>query len=237
MIRGAGALLMTAGLGILLCVVHSVVAGDSANQEHQADLDRQLRADWADSSVMHPAALESTSGVPRGSAIAVVHIPRLGADYQRVVLEGTDEAELAQGPGHYPGTAMPGQRGNVALAGHRVGQGSPFLDIDQLRPGDPIVLETAGSWFVYRVLGDPASGNFAADPSGIPGKQIVPPDRIEVISPVPNGSPHAAPGGSYLTLTTCHPRFSDRQRLILHAALDGSATSKAEDPDGPPALR
>ncbi|MFL6097870.1 MAG: sortase domain-bontaining protein [Blastococcus sp.] len=66
------------------------------------------------------------------------------------MLEGTAEKELSQGPGHYEGTALPGQPGNMGLAGHRVGKGSPFLDLDQLRPRDPIVVETVDSWFVYR---------------------------------------------------------------------------------------
>jgi sortase A len=172
-----------------------------------------------------------------GTAFAVLHIPRLGADYARVVLEGTDEEELKQGPGHYVGTAMPGERGNVSLAGHRVGKGSPFLDLDRLRPGDAIVVETADSWFVYRVLGDRATGNLAADPSGIPGQEIVSPSAVRVISPTPDAPTGARATGSYLTLTTCHPRFSARQRLVVHAALEGHGTSKTAEPDGPPALR
>src|SRR5206468_6770200 len=94
-----------------------------------------------------------------GAPVAVVHIPRLGSDYQRVIVEGTEQTQLAQGPGHYVGAAMPGQQGNFALAGHRVGKGSPFLDLDTMRPGDPIVVETATQWYVYRVLGGAGSGS------------------------------------------------------------------------------
>jgi sortase A len=118
----------------------------------------------------------------------------------------------------------------MGLAGHRVGKGSPFLDLDQLQAGDPIVIETVDSWFVYRVLGDD-------DPSGIPGQEIVRPTDVQVLNPTPNGPAGAAPTGSYLTLTTCHPRFSARQRLVIHASLDGGAVAKATTPDGPPALR
>jgi sortase A len=151
------------------------------------------------------------------------------------VLEGTAEDQLSRGPGHYVGTALPGQPGNLALAGHRVGKGSPFLDADQLRPGDPIVVETADSWFVYRVLGDPDTGDYTTDPSGIPGQQIVRPTDVAVIAPTP-GAVGVAPSAAYLTLTTCHPKYSARQRLIVHAVLDGGAISKADAPDGPPAL-
>ena len=171
-----------------------------------------------------------------GDAFAVLRIPRLGEDYTRVVLEGTEEEQLSQGPGHYVDSAMPGEDGNVAFAGHRVGKGSPFLELDAMRPGDPVVVETADSWFVYRVLGDPATGDVGTDPSGIPGMQVVSPSAIEVISPTPDAAASAAPSGAYLTLTTCHPRYSARQRLVVHARLDGGALSKAEYPDGPDAL-
>jgi sortase A len=152
-----------------------------------------------------------------------------------VIVEGAAQDQLAQGPGHYIGTAMPGEQGNLAIAGHRVGRGSPFLDLDQMRPGDPIVVETADAWFVYRVLGDPATGSFD-DPSGIPGQEIVRPEAVSVISPTPGGPAEGPASGAYLTLTTCHPKYSAQQRLIIHARLDGAPISKATTPDGPPAL-
>jgi sortase A len=98
------------------------------------------------------------------------------------------------------------------------------------------VLETRDSRFVYRVLGDRKTGNFASDPSGIPGRQVVNPTDLKVIAPTPNQPSDAAPSGAYLTLTTCHPRFSARQRLIVHAALDRAALTNAGEPDGPDAL-
>ncbi|WP_249933164.1 sortase [Blastococcus sp. CCUG 61487] len=131
---------------------------------------------------------------------------------------------------------MPGQQGNVALAGHRVGKGSPFLELDLLQAGDPIVVETVDSWFVYRVLGDAATGDLGADPSGIPGRRIVRPTDIEVISPTPDAATSAPATGAYLTLTTCHPEYSARQRLVIHARLDGGPLSKAQHPYGPTAL-
>jgi sortase A len=232
--RAAGELLVTAGLVVLLFVVYELFVTDLLNESRQSDLSRQLHERWEGS----PAEATTTPRVDlTGGAFAVLYIPRLGLDYQRVVLEGTAEAELSQGPGHYEGTALPGQPGNMGLAGHRVGKGSPFLELDTLRPGDPIVVETAENWFVYRVLGDVATGDLAGDPSGIPGREIVSPTEVGVLSPTPNGPADAAPTGSYLTLTTCHPRFSARQRLVIHAALDGDAVAKDDMPDGPPALR
>ncbi|SFF49743.1 class E sortase [Blastococcus tunisiensis] len=227
-----GEVLVTGALVILLFVVYELVVTDLLADHRQDELSQQLQEDWdrptAEVVPVHESKL--------GDAFAVLHIPRLGLDYERVVLEGTQEKQLAQGPGHYTDTAMPGEQGNSAFAGHRVGKGSPFLHLDALRPGDPIVVETADSWFVYRMLGDAATGDVDADPSGIPGRQIVRPEDIDVISPTPNAPAGAAPTGTYLTLTTCHPRYSARQRLIIHASLDGAAISKADMPNGPAAL-
>jgi sortase A len=229
---GTGELLVTAGLVLLLFVVYEVYVTDVITAQRQDELSEELREQWESAT---PAERRSLTQVEIGDAFGVLRIPRLGEDYTRVVLEGTAEKQLSQGPGHYPDSAMPGEQGNLAFAGHRVGKGSPFLELDRMRPGDPIVVETADSWFVYRVLGDPASGDVDADPSGIPGMHIVSPSAVEVVAPTPNEA-GAAPSGAYLTLTTCHPRYSARQRLIIHARLDGGALSKAQYPDGPDAL-
>jgi sortase A len=229
-VRAVGELFVTVGLVLLLFVVYELYVTDVIADRRQDQLSDQLYAQWER---QEPGSAVSTD-VDFGQALAVLRIPRLGEDYRRVVLEGTLEEQLRQGPGHYEGTALPGEQGNFSLAGHRVGKGSPFLDLDLMRPGDPIVVETATQWFVYRVLGDPATGDFGTDPSGIPGQRIVSPWDVGVIEPTPGGG---APSAAYLTLTTCHPRFSAEQRLIIHAALDGEGISKAAQPDGPDALR
>ena len=238
-VRGLGQSLLTAGLVAVLFVVHELFVTDLVNDRRQDTLNEELRTEWSAGRAWAPPARgrpTTAAEVRIGAPFAVLYIARLGRDYRRVVLEGTTEAELAQGPGHYPSTAMPGQPGNVAIAGHRVGKGSPFLDLNLLRPGDPIALETKDAWFVYRVLGDPDTGNLVGDPSGIPGQQVVNPGDLEVIAPTPNAASDAAPSGAYLTLTTCHPQFSARQRLVIHAALDEAGLPKAGDPDGPDGL-
>ncbi|SNS04758.1 sortase A [Geodermatophilus saharensis] len=234
LVSGLGQTLVTAGLVLLLFVVYELYVTDLFAAREQDRLADELRTGWnADAPVVGVPTSPAEPGV--GEPFAVLHVPRLGEDWSRVVLEGTTEDQLSQGPGHYVGTAMPGQQGNLAIAGHRVGRGSPFLDLDALRPGDPIVVEVADGWFTYRVLGDEATGDFA-DPSGIPGQQIVTPADVDVIAPTPGGPADAAPTGAYLTLTTCHPRYSARQRLIVHAVLDGPGVARADSPDGPPAL-
>ncbi|WP_116449434.1 class E sortase [Blastococcus litoris] len=229
-VQGIGEVFVTCGLVVLLFVVYELVVTDVLTDRRQGELSQQLHEDWDRSPTVVPVHESKV-----GDAFGVLHIPRLGLDYERVVLEGTEEQQLSQGPGHYTGTAMPGEQGNVSFAGHRVGKGSPFLELDQLVPGDPIVVETSDSWFVYRMLGDVATGDVDADPSGIPGRQIVRPEEVDVISPTPGQAASAPPSGAYLTLTTCHPRYSARQRLIVHASLDATI-SKADLPNGPAAL-
>jgi sortase A len=258
-VRGIGQTLITVGLVALLFVVYELWVTDIMAAQEQDQLAEQLQEEWADDpTVATPAPAPSgepapgpapaPSGEPTpgpapesievalGEPFAILHIPRLGEDYARVVVEGVAQVQLEQGPGHYIGTALPGQEGNFAVAGHRVGRGSPFLDLDDLRPGDPIVVETGLNWYVYRVLGDPATGDFDTDASGIPGQQIVRPTDVQVISPTPGGRADGPTSGAYLTLTTCHPKYSAAQRLIIHARLDGTPVSKASAPDGPPAL-
>jgi sortase A len=246
LVRGVGQTLITLGLISLLFVVYELYVTDILAAREQDQLSQQIQEEWRDDPTVAPAVPAPNEPAPPftpgpisvsvGDPFAVLHIPRLGADYSRVVVEGAAQDQLAQGPGHYIGTAMPGEQGNLAIAGHRVGRGSPFLDLDRMRPGDPIVVETADAWFVYRVLGDPATGDFATDPSGIPGQEIVRPEAVSVIAPTPGGAADGPASGAYLTLTTCHPKYSAQQRLIIHARLDGAAISKAARPDGPPAL-
>ena len=251
--RGIGQTLITVGLVALLFVVYELWVTDALAAREQQQLAEQIQEEWADAPTVEPLEETPTEPAPSdaaplpepappaidvgtGDPFAVLHIPALSADYARVVVEGVSQVELQQGPGHYIGTAMPGEQGNFAVAGHRVGHGAPFLDLDQLRPGDPIVVETETHWFVYRVLGDPTTGEFTGDPSGIPGREIVRPVDVAVISPVPGGPAGGPADGAYLTLTTCHPKYSAQQRMIIHARLDGAPLSKAAAPDGPPAL-
>ena len=231
-VRTIGELLVTCGVIVLLFVVYELFVTDLLNGRRQDDLNEQVHEQWSRDA---PSSSSPRPQVP-GDAFAVLHIPRLGEDYQRVVVEGTSHTALKDGPGHYSDSAQPGEVGNLAIAGHRTTYGSPFRDLDLVQPGDPIVVETADSWFVYRVLGDPATGDFGTDPSGIAGLEIVTPEDVQVINPVPDAAPGTPPTHAYLTLTTCHPRFSAAQRLIVHAELDGTPIAKADMPDGPPAL-
>lgn len=135
---------------------------------------------------------------PRGGEVARLYIPKLGKHW--IVVEGVEPADIKTNPGHYPGTALPGEVGNFAVAGHRTR--SAFWDLDRMVPGDPIVVETATTFFVYRVTRN----------------HIVSPTAWEVVAPVP-GQLGAQPTEAMLTLTTCNPKWDNYERLIVHARL------------------
>ena len=97
---------------------------------------------------------EKVRSIPLGDGFALIYIPDFGTDYVFTVVEGTGTDELNKGPGHYVDTPLPGAVGNVAIAGHRVGKGSPFLNLDKLKAGSAIVIRTKSYWYTYRVVGD-----------------------------------------------------------------------------------
>jgi sortase A len=223
-LRGLGQTLITLGFLVLLFVVYEVWVTNifAAQAQHEVRTEfQQVLAGKADDPLVGKLALPggAQATIPMGRGIANLYIPRLGKDYAFTIVEGTDDASLEKGPGHYPGTALPGHVGNFAMAGHRVGKGEPFLNIDQLQPGDAVVVETRNAWFVYRVLGDSVSHDLSAvGADGVPGREIVDPGDVGVIAAVPD-HPGTTPTVSLLTMTTCHPKFDASRRMIVHAKL------------------
>ena len=262
-VRTIGELCLTAGLVVLLFVVYEVYITNIFSAQKQNTATQALNKQWDTAG----AARSNHFNVADGQGVAKMFIPALGADYEFTIIEGTTQADLAIGPGHYTGTAMPGQPGNFAVAGHRVGEGDPFNDIDLVQPCDAIVVETQSDWYVYRMLPlagqrdswNPASNPLCNGPDGdakvqplggqyskTNGQEIVLPTEGDVIAPVPHcanislsssqsssssdSDVVTAPAGcansisagqeaSLMTMTTCNPKFSDVQRLIVHAVL------------------
>ena len=145
-----------------------------------------------------------------GDAVARIEIPAIDVD--KVVVRGVNVADLRKGPGLYPSTELPGNIGNAAIAGHRTTYGAPFNRIDDLAPGDEIVVSTVQGRFVYRVM-DAADAFEGRDGDLVgtgPGHAIVRPDDTWVLGDFDD---------SRLTLTACHPEFSARQRIIVAAEL------------------
>jgi sortase A len=132
--------------------------------------------------------------VPLGTALARLSIPAAGVRND-VVVEGDDELRLQEGPGHYPSTPLPGESGNVAIAGHRTTWLRPFYDLQAVKPGDQVALQVGSLVYEYR-----ATSVF-----------VVAPNDVSVVRPL---------RGWWLTLTTCNPRYSAAQRLVVRAELE-----------------
>ena len=129
-----------------------------------------------------------------GDALTRLKIPALDVDV--VVVEGTSSSALRAGAGHYPKTPLPCDPGNVAIAGHRTTYGRPFSNIDRLKPGDTVILETPIGSCTYELSRPPF---------------ITAPTDFSVVANTP--TTHE------LTLTTCHPKGSAKERLIVKATL------------------
>lgn len=203
-VHWVGEVLITLGVVALLFVAYLVfwtnVQADARAQTLTDDLlqrwDRAHATGTAD-----PGAVAMVAGQP----FAIMRIPRLGAGWSSPVIEGVTLPDLAEGVGHYPGTAGPGQLGNFSVAGHRRTHGQPFANLQMLRPGDKIVVETATAVYVYQVDNDPNA-------------TIVLPTDVWVIEPVP-GKPAATPTRALITLTTCNPTWNSTHRMIVFGHL------------------
>ncbi len=212
MIRGAGEVLITLGMVALLFAVYEIYGKAAIVNSHQAQLEQQLNQQWA---APPPAAGGGSGGSqvnpapPPGSTLARLWIPVLKLHW--VVVEGVDLGDLAYGPGHYPGTAMPGQIGNFSVAGHRIP--AVFWDLQLVQPGDPIVVETRDDWYVYQVTVN----------------EIVAPTAVQAVAPTPDKF-GVRPTQAMLTLTTCNPKWANFQRMVVHAKL----VSKRAHSAGPP---
>jgi sortase A len=127
-----------------------------------------------------------------GDAIGRISIPAIGVS--EFIVEGTDTGNLRKGPGHYPSTPLPGERGTAAIAGHRTTYGAPFRRLDDVRPGQRVAVDLPYGRFVYRVE----------------RTRIVDDQDLSVLRRVPYNR---------LVLTACHPLYSAAQRVVAFARL------------------
>lgn len=200
-VRSLGEVMITFGLIVLLFAAYEIWGKSAIIDAHQNDLDQQLGQEWNQPTgdpTVGPSSPASGPAPPPGNAVARLYIPKL--DKHWVVVEGVRQKDIRYAPGHYPKTAMPGQVGNFAVAGHRTR--AIFWRLDEMHNGDMIVVETKRMWFIYQVS----------------STRIVKPSAVEVVAPVP-GKPGVKPKEAMLTLTTCNPKFDNYQRLIVHAKL------------------
>lgn len=145
-VRTVGEVFITLGIVTLLFVVYELYITNIFSSAKQAEANQNLSKRWQDSErELHVDPVD-------GKAFARIYVPSFGADYSFTIQEGVGADALSVGPGHYVDSAMPGDPGNFAVAGHRVGKGAPFNDLNLLDSCDPIVIETASDFYVYRVL-------------------------------------------------------------------------------------
>jgi sortase A len=200
-IASIGGLLVGAGAVILAFVLFMTFGTALIQGSHQQSLRTEIER-------VLPAPGHTVPGPPRtiapvappplGAPVAQIQIPAISLNM--IVVQGTAEPDLEQGPGHYVGTPLPGEPGNVAIAGHRTTWARPFYNANALVPGDPIIVTTNRGVFTYSVR-----RVFIVDPSD-----------VSVLKPTATPS---------LTLTTCNPRFSASQRLIVRAVLTASSVT------------
>jgi sortase A len=222
----AGRVLIATGILVLLFAayqlwgtgIQTALAQDELSSQFDDALDAASSTTAAPTTVAGPTtsspattAARTTEAPPQtappapqqGDPLAKIEAPRTGLDW--IVVEGVDVPDLRKGPGHYPGTALPGERGNVAIAGHRTTWGAPFEDVGELQPGDEIILTSVTGRYVYRVT----------------GTRIVSPSETSVLAPSEE---------PILTLTSCHPKYSAQERIIVTAAFDAGASSPLLEP-------
>lgn len=240
-----GELLLTMGVVLFLFAFYEAYWTNIASHRANDQANEALAEQWGNQRVNPRGQVN----LELGEAFARLYIPSFGTDFQFAVVEGTEDEDLLLGPGHYVETQMPGEHGNFAVAGHRVGKGAPFNDLGQLETCDSIVIETQTSWEVYRVLPIDAQGEqrrqeasdcftpeqteriTTGDYSHVQGRFITTPGDVSVISAVPETDILEANDQMerVITLTTCHPQFSNAERMIIHGMLTESIPKSSDN--------
>lgn len=194
-LRLIGKTFIAAGILILLFLAYQLLGtnliAEREQQKLAASLDLKLSQVDATPSG-NPEPIEAQLPPAPGEGVARMLIPKIDVNW--IVVEGVTVPVLKKGPGHFPGTAMPGEKGNTVISGHRTTYGAPFFRLNELEPGDEITLVALTGTYRYRIT----------------ESKIVQPTDLSVITESHD---------SRLTLTTCHPRFSAAQRLIIVAEL------------------
>jgi len=204
--------LVGGGLAILGWLAWEFWGTNWISHRTQARVIATLHEDWAQGKTVTRVSVGEDQPV---RALAIVRIPRFGSDYAVPVLEGTSDAVLAAGFGHYTDTALPGRVGNFAIAGHRITHGEPLRDMPDLEVGDRIIVETRQRVYAY-----------VLDTGG--DDLVVPFTASWVTGPLPTNPdggvqpPDSSPDQHLITLTTCSELFHTDNRLVAFGHLVSS---------------
>ena len=208
LLRGTGWTFIGMGSFVLYFLVYQLVGTNAVTSRGQSDLRNELQQEWSATPPAPKTANPAKVVLKRpaaGKALAVLDIPKIQLD-NKVVVEGVGRDELRKGPGHVPSTVLPGQEGAFGVSGHRTTYGAPFYRLNELEKGDTITVVTRLAIYTYSVT----------------RTAIVRPTDTQVLDNVigADGKPKAT-----ITLTTCHPRYSARQRLIVFGDLEYTSTN------------
>jgi sortase A len=213
--------MITVGLILLLFVGYQLWWTNYSAAQAAQRASTAVQQQWASQEAPNPTDEGPREATPAadqpevGTPFGLIYIPRLRDKVWGLpLIQGVGTDQLSQGIGHYVGTAMPGETGNFATAGHRATNGEPLRNIDQLEKGDQVIVETAAEWFTYE----------------LEESTIVSPFDVWVIDPVP-GEPDATPTKALITLTSCNPRWASTERYIWWGQLvDIMAKSSGQRP-------
>ena len=218
-VRGLGEILITLGLVLLLFCAYQLWWTDVLSARESEKLLNTFDDQVAAAPVVD-GDIPPLTGLEEGKVFAAMYVPRFGDSWVRPIVQDVRLSDLHKGVGHYPKSALPGEIGNFALAGHRTTNGHPFRDIDDLDRGDQIFVETKYAWYTYEVR--------------TPRKIVLPTD-VYVVQPVPEkGKADAVPTERLLTLTSCNPPYSAAERIIVHAVQTDVRPRAAGPPPGVP---
>jgi sortase A len=200
--------LVLAGLGMLGYVGWQFYGTNVVSHRKQQQVVERTERAWQDQ------GQAGASGAGRGDVVrgaqALLRIPRFGRDYVMPVQEGVSDAVLAEGFGHFEGSAAPGGKGNFALAAHRVTHGQPLRDMPSLRPGDKVVVETRDATYTYQLDTDPNDLVVTFRDVWVVDARPVNPDP---------GGVQPADDPRLITLTTCAELFHTDNRMIAFGHL------------------
>jgi sortase A len=211
-LRVTGEILVTCGVIVALFMAYMFWGTALRERDAQQRFASELGSQWAspDTSL---AILGRPGHLVLGRPFAFIMIPAFGRNWRFAIVQGTGLAQLALGPGHVPGTRLPGQVGNFAVAGHRVTAGNPFWSVPSLRRGDLVLVETIAGTYEYQIIGKPV---------------WVPPGDTSMLAPVP-GHPGERPHRRRITLITCDPAWSGTSRVVATGVLIKTTPRRARD--------
>jgi sortase A len=204
-IRVTGEVCLTFGVVIALFLAYLMWGSGQRAAQAQDQFTAQLNREWRASPVAVGVIRPRSDRIRlvTGEPFAFLRIPVFGVRWRFTIIEGTQLAQLNLSPGHVPGTQLPGQVGNFAIAGHRVTAGNPFWGLPGLHVGDMVYVDTRYDTYAYQVTGSPA---------------WVEPGDLAVLDPVP-GHPGKRARRRLITLITCDPPWTGTHRVIVTGVL------------------